>query len=71
MKKRYNFWLDEKNVEGLEKMLQGTNYNRSTWVNEVMEAAVKANTLTPDNRKWAKEQLVEVTKMLNRMVSRL
>jgi hypothetical protein len=71
MKKRFNFWLDEKNVEGLEKMLQGTKYNRSTWINEIIESAINANNLQVDNKVWAKEQIVEVIKILNRLASRL
>jgi len=63
--------LDKENVEGLEKMLQGTKYNRSSWVNEMIENAVKANNLKADNKVWAREQLVEVTKILNRMIARL
>jgi hypothetical protein len=52
-------------------MLQGTSYNRSTWLNEVIESAIAGNSLTAGNKVWAKEQLVEVTKILNRLTARL
>jgi hypothetical protein len=71
MKTRYNFMLDKEKVEGLDKMLQGTKYNRSSWLNEMIENAIKTNSLSADNRVWAREQLLEVTKILNRMVARL
>jgi len=71
MKTRFNVMLDKENVDGLDRMLKATKYNRSSWLDEVIEEAVKSNSLIVENKKLAHEQLSEVMKILNRLASKL